>query len=364
MRIAYITIHIAPEIMHGGVGKKIKTQTDIWSEYGHEVVIFNLTPQEIKPGNARQFIFNTNSGLLKREFGRTSALKRMITSIRQWNPDMIYLRYGLYAYPLHHIFRIAPVFLEINSNDKDEYKSRGKFLYWMNRMTRNLIFGPSAGIVSPTSELTHILSLGNKKPSTVISNGIDFNTVSILPPTKNTSPVITMVASPGMNWHGVDKLIDLAKMHPDLHINIVGYSANDMKMPIPANVTLHGFLNRTQIHEVYKFTDVACGTLALHRKGMEEACALKVREALEFGIPMLIGYSDPDLAQVTLDTILKIKNYENNILENHETIYRFAWDMIGRRVDVDQIYPYLDQRKKEENRLSFFKQVLDTPGSL
>ena len=34
MRIAYVTVHVAPEIMQGGVGKKIKTQMRIWREHG------------------------------------------------------------------------------------------------------------------------------------------------------------------------------------------------------------------------------------------------------------------------------------------------------------------------------------------
>jgi hypothetical protein len=31
--------------------------------------------------------------------------------------------------------------------------------------------------------------------------------------------------------------------------------------------------------------------------------------------------------------------------------------MIGKRVDINSVAPYLDQRKKEETRLEFFEQI-------
>jgi uncharacterized protein (UPF0276 family) len=105
-------------------------------------------------------------------------------------------------------------------------------------------------------------------------------------------------------------------------------------------------------------TDVALGTLALHRNQMQEASVLKVREALAFGIPVVIAFRDTDLHDVKLDTILRIPNTEENVKENAERIRSFAYDMIGKRVDINLVAPYLDQRKKEETRLEFFNQLI------
>ena len=104
---------------------------------------------------------------------------------------------------------------------------------------------------------------------------------------------------------------------------------------------------------------MACGTLALHRKDMDEACTLKEREALAYGLPVILAYHDSDLSEVTLDTILKIPNTENNVIENYERIRKFAYDMLGRRVDIEKVYPYFDQREKEQSRLEFFQKILD-----
>jgi glycosyltransferase involved in cell wall biosynthesis len=359
MRIAYVTIHVAPEIMQGGVGKKIKSQISIWRENGHEVTLFSLTPAEIPFPGERQFVFESRVNLFKREIERATVLRQMLAAIQQYKPDIIYLRFGLYSYPLHDLFKIAPVILETNSNDVNEYRKRGAFFYWMNRLTRNMTFGPAVGLIVPSYELVDILLPKHDKPVCVISNGIDLKDAESLPPTKNSKPVITLVGSPGMEWHGVDKLIKLAEFQPDLTINIVGYAQKDINQVVPPNVKLHGFLNKQGVRDVLANTDVACGSLAVHRNKMEEASVLKIREALACGIPVIIAYRDTDLNEITLDTILRIPNTENNIIENAERIRNFAYDMIGRRVDLEAVAPYLDQRQKEKTRLAFFQQILN-----
>ncbi|MBL7942461.1 MAG: glycosyltransferase family 4 protein, partial [Flavobacteriales bacterium] len=306
MRIAYVTVHVAPEIMQGGVGRKIRTQMSIWRGLGHEVTLFSLTPAEIPFPEERQFVFDAKTNLLKRESNRASGLRRMLDSIREYKPDIIYLRFGLYSYPLHRLFKIAPTVLEVNSDDRVEYSTRGKFFYWLNRLTRGLTFGPAAGVITPTRELTRIYPMRRDQAVTVISNGVDIDSVEILPPPQNDKPVLTLVGSPGMNWHGMDKLIQFAQMNPDMYVNIVGYSAKDVSMAIPSNVTMHGYLSYTQIRDVLTKTDVVCGTLALHRKNMQEACPLKVRESVLYGVPLILAYHDTDLSDLNLPTILQI----------------------------------------------------------
>lgn len=362
MRIAYVTINIASEIMHGGVGKKIKSQMGIWHKLGHEALLFSLSPSAIPFPDARVFLYKTEMksvlDLPRRELSRTAEFKRMFAEIKRYQPDVIYLRFGLYFYPLHWLFKLAPVILETNSNDIVEYRTRGTFFYWMNRLTRNLTIGPASGVIVPSQDLVDELYPDGKKKTIIMSNGINMDDVEILPPTGNKTPVITLVGSPGMNWHGVDKLISLGRLFPDLTIHIVGYAKHDVSGDAPPNVHLHGFLGREQIREIFMKTDVASGSLALHRIHVNRISVLKIREALAYGLPILLANSDTDLEHVDLDTILKIPNHEENVIQNAERIRQFAYDMIGRRVDIDLVAPYLDQRKKEENRLAFFEAIL------
>ena len=242
MRIAYVTIHVAPELMQGGVGGKIKTQMNLWREAGHAVTLFSLTPAEIPFPEERQFIFGNKTRFLKREINRASGLMQMLDAVREYGPDVIYLRFGLYSFPLHRLFKIAPVVLETNGDDRQEYKKRGPFFYWMNLFTRRLTLGFAAGIITPSHELVDVLLPRHNKPFAVISNGINLTQIEVLPPPQNNQPVITMVCSPGMKWHGVDKLMRFAEQAPDVIVNLVGYSAKDLETPSPPNVKLHGFL--------------------------------------------------------------------------------------------------------------------------
>jgi glycosyltransferase involved in cell wall biosynthesis len=363
MKIAYVTINVASNIMMGGVGAKIKRHVSLWKEMGHEARIFSLAPENVPMPDSEQFVFASLTKLpilkfLTLEFSRSHTLRRMIKAIEEHNPDIIYLRFGLYTFPLHGLFKIAPVILEVNSNDLDEYfVLRGYFFYWLNRITRNITFSLSSGLVPVSRELAQLNS-NFKKPYRITSNGIDLDAYEGMVPPSNRTPVLTIIGSPGMSWHGMDKLLPLAERFPDLTINIIGYGPQDFSEPIPANIIAHGYLDQTAIKEILAKTDVVFGTLALHRKNMEEVPPLKVREALAFGIPVIVAYTDTDLQHLDLPTVLRIPNTEENVLDGAETIRQFAYDMMGRRVDIDAVKPYIDQRAKEEQRLVFFTEIL------
>lgn len=354
MKIAYVMLAIAPEIINGGVGEKIKKQMSLWNEYGHEVCGFALAPQPFALPDVRLFMFDA-PGFLRREIARAAALARMMDAIASYHPDVIYLRFGLYTHPLYRLFSIAPTVLEINSNDLDEYRARGTFFYWLNRLTRGLTFTLAAGLVASSQELA-AMNAAHKKPTCVISNGALLEEYAPLPAPNNAAPVLTLVGSPGMAWHGADKLIDLARRYPDLTINIIGYSASDMPGALPPNLRALGYLTQQEVRNVLAQTDAAFGTLALHRKNMQEASPLKTREALLYGIPVILAYLDTDLENLNLPALLRLPNTEDNVKERAEEIYAFARRVQGTRIPREAILPRIDQRVKERQRLEFFQR--------
>lgn len=363
MKIAYVTINVAANIMAGGVGAKIKRHVSLWKEKGHTVRVFSTTPEIVPMPDSEQFLFTSLTRLpvlkfLTLEFARSRALHRMISAVREYHPDVIYLRFGLYTFPLHNLFKVAPVLLEINSNDVDEYQIvRGTFFYWLNRITRNITFSLASGLIPVSGELASLNS-NFKKPCCVISNGIDLGAYEQMPPPSNSQPVLTIIGSPGMSWHGMDKLFPLARKYPDLNINIIGYAPQDFSDSIPENIIAHGYLGQDAIKKILAQTDVVFGTLALHRKNMEEVPPLKVREALAFGIPVIVAYTDTDLQYLDLPTVLQIPNTEDNVEQNAAKIHHFAYEMMGKRVDVELVKPHIDQSIKEMNRLAFFEEIL------
>ena len=357
MKIAYVTINVDPKIMDGGVGNKIRKQISIWELMGHSTKVFSLTPAPISIPSANLFIFNNapkvpGLNILIRENSRSLGLIRLLSALRKYKPDLIYFRFGLFTFPLQYLFKIAPTVLEVNSNDLDEYRARGNFFYWLNRITRNVIFSRCAGWVFTSYELANLQQNQKyKKQTCIISNGIELDKYKFLLPTNNQTPVLTLVGSPGMNWHGVDKLFYLAQTYSDLEINIIGYQSKDFDKPIPSNMHLHGYLTPEHVRKILTETDVVFGTLALHRKRMNEASPLKVREALSYGIPIILAYQDTDLIDIKSDQILLLPNTEDNVIENAKRIREFAFQAIGKRIDRNSISDRIDQRLKEKKRL-------------
>jgi glycosyltransferase involved in cell wall biosynthesis len=369
MKIAYVTMNVDINIINGGVGNKINSQISIWESMGHSVALFTLTPGPISLMFARQFIFNGSSRIflfkyLMRELSRSAKLMELIFAVRAYTPDIIYFRFGLFTYPVHWLFGIAPTVLEINANDLDEYRSRGTFFYLLNRFTRNILFSHCAGWVATSYELANLKeNRRHGKPVCVISNGVELAKYEPLEPAGNQTPCLALVGSPGMNWHGVDKLFVLAEKYPELTINIIGYQREDFDYSIPSNVHLHGYLKREDVKKILAKTDVVFGTLALHRKNMNEASPLKVREALGYGIPVILAYTDTDFTDIDSDCFLVLPNSENNIVENVKLIRDFSFHVLGRRINRDLVSRRIDQRLKEQKRIDFFGDVMKTVRS-
>ncbi len=365
MRIAYVTLHLDSSILNGGVGKKIQTQISHWKSAGHQVHLFLHGPDKNDFPESTSFQYKKKNsfpliGFICKELSRIQALANLIQAVREFKPNLIYLRFGLFCFPLQKIFPIAPVIVELNTLDQQEYRYRGAVYYWMNRVGRRIILSRAAGLTATSLEIAnHPTNICFNKSTIVISNGMDLRNFEILPPTHNVVPHLVFIGTPGYPWHGVDKIIEFAILKPDIHIDIIGYSKYDLNVEkIPENVTCHGFLQSNEYKKIFSSCDVAIGTIALHRKNMEEASPLKVREYLVYGLPVIIGYHDTDLSNRQFEFVCQIPNNDNNVQEYFEQIYSFACQMMGKRVDRNLIAPIIDQGLKEKKRLEFFAQII------
>ena len=362
MRIAYVALGIEPHNLAGGVGRKIHTQLQLWTESGHVTRLFALVPQCADPEVYTYSAYSNLPGIKQasRAISRSRALGKLIAEVQGLRPDIIYLRFGSYLYPLHRLFRIAPVVAELNSNDIAQRSLQGAYAYWLNFVTRALVLRNVVGLIAVTGEIMRLpANRRYGKPSCVIGNGIDLGRYDPLPAPRHARPTLTLVGSPGMRWHGVDKLAYLARACPDLTVNIVGYGAKDLAYPLPANVKASGLLNEAGVRAVLMETDVACSSLALHRNRMEEGSTLKVPEAMAYGIPILLAYRDTELSDLQSDCILQLPNTEDNVASHVDEIRSFAYRMLGRRLSREDVAPCIDQRLKEKRRLAFFAQMME-----
>ncbi|MBL8080147.1 MAG: glycosyltransferase family 4 protein [Anaerolineales bacterium] len=359
MRIAYVSLHW-PRTRDSGVGKKIQSQIAAWRKMGHEVCLFMHTAEYKTPADlidANYFFYNV-TGKVRTEFNRVAAARQMFAALQDFLPDIIYLRYGIYVYPLHLLSNIACVIEEINTNDLTQHEGLGLIYSVYNRLTRGILFRRIHGLITVSRELANSSAFaGYHKPTQVIANGINLKEFPLLPAPANKNPRVVFIGNPGYAWHGMDKLVMLARLTPDVHLDIIGYHELPELEPLPANISLHGYLGFQDYIKVLEMADVAISSLALHRVHLEEASPLKSRECLAFGLPLVIAYVDTDLDDLNFDFILRIPNKEDNIQTHAQVIRDFAYRMRGVRVER-KLVERLDQLNKELKRIAFFEGVL------
>lgn len=360
MRIAYVSLHW-PRTLISGVGKKIIRQINAWTTAGHEVKFFmhSIRRESDAPLIPGEVFYYPESGRLAGEWNRVIAARNLLNAVKSYRPDIIYLRYGMYVYPIHHLAKIAPLVEEITTNDLVQHEGLGIIHSLYNRLTRGIILRRTSGFVCLSNELANAsFNAVFQKPTRVIGDGIDLDNIQPLPAPNNIQAQVTFMGSPGSLWQGVDKLVFLARAFPEMGIHVIGYDHIDGVSSLPDNMRLYGYLNTQEYIKVLAGMDCAIGSLGLHRIQLNESSPLKTRECLALGLPMVLSYKDTDLDDLECDFLLKIPNAEDNIQTHAQAIYDFAYRMRGRRVERKQIVR-LDQTRKESERIAFFKELLN-----
>ena len=363
MRIAYISLHW-PRPLSSSVGKKIGNQIRVWKNLGHTVQFFShlhSAHANEKLVEGQHFYYKNDKGLFSSEWNRIAAARRLLESVRVYQPDVVYFRWGMYVHPMKNIFTIAPTIIEVNTNDYEEHKLLGYTKNYYNHLTRSILLGNAAGHVFTSKELAKnpVFSKFNK-PYTVITNGIDLENTPFYPAPDNTHPHLIFIGTPEMSWHGVEKLVLFAQSFPDIYIDVVGYKSLNNTSEIPSNMIFHGYQRGTQYENLLSSADAAIGTLSLHLISMREASPLKIRDCAARGIPCILPYEDTDLCDLDCRELLNIPNTPDNITTHGVEIHDFVKRMQGKRLERSLVKSRIDIIQKEKLRLDFLNSIFLT----
>jgi glycosyltransferase involved in cell wall biosynthesis len=288
--------------------------------------------------------------------GRFVARELLSVQVALWRPDVIYLRHTTVSPSLLALAAAFPTVVGGDLDDLDEFRIRSPLRYWYARVTRDRLLRRARRIVVVTNELARhpaIVRLG--RPVSVFPNSIDLACYAELPPPENTSPRLVFIGSPRLAWAGVDKIARLASQFPSWRFDVVGPGPEELP-GTPANVVIHGPLEREEYVPIMAQADVAIGPLALHRKGLSEASALKVAEYLACGIPVILGNAEtafPDGAPF----LLQLPNTEDNVDAATDEIRAFLDRWRGRRVPRSAVSS-IDSAVVERGRLSAILDVM------
>jgi glycosyltransferase involved in cell wall biosynthesis len=338
-----------------GPFKKIDAQTRIWADEGVAVGLYVLTTAEHRAAWAA---LPYAREVIARSRGPRLALQkeRLLGAALAWQPDLVYHRWSL-PYPgLIRAVRTMPFVFEVNSDDVAEYDLTMPAKARINRATRGLILRRAAGLTFVTQELRTATAFAPyRNRSVIIANGINLDDVPSAPAPVHDRPRLLLIGQPDCPWHGIDKVVWLAKQEPGWDFDVVG-PRPDEAPGAPGNLTVHGLLSASEYQPLLAQADVGLGSLALHRKAMNEASPLKVREYLASGLPAIIAYVDTDFPNGS-DHLLALPNVERNVCDGVQQIEQFVQRWRGRRVPRSEL-AHLDHRTKERARLEFFRSLL------
>lgn len=362
MKIAYI---LDDDIStRTGVVKKIESKINLWKEFGYTVKVFTLRSKQLESiieGGVVISKLHLEAGLGEKFFQQCKNIKTLDKHLSDFKPDMIYIRQiKYYPYLVSVLKKNAPYIVEINTNDLEEAKLSSKIIYYYKKLTRDFLLRDASGLVSVSQELIEnkIFSKFNK-PSIFIGNGYDFRKVTYQKTSFSEPAKFVFIGTPGQAWHGVDKVLLLAKKLTENEFHIIGPGIQNLKN-VSKNIIAHGYLDQEKVEEIVSSCDIGISTLALHRNNMKEASPLKSRQYLAQGLATIIAYKDTDLPN-DLDFILNIGNYEDNVKENLDTIEDFVKNLKNLKSSeiVKQSKNYLDYHSKEKKRFMFFQKVLN-----
>lgn len=369
MKILFLTPTSLNE--YSGIDKKILAQYQALKNN-------NLDPElcyvDRKKGIERK-IFQKNI-LLKKNKLKSRIFLKLFSLLLRWNfrdvedyiyrnnIELIYIRYeiasnyGFIKFLKNLKIKNIKILLEIPTYPYDQELLNGNFKlklrYLIDKYYRKSLKKYVNKIITFTDD-KEIYGI----PTINIFNGVDINNISLIE--KKESEEIRFIGVAGLSfWHGFDRFIlsmkEYYKKNPKRKIifNIVGDGNKDyinkLKNIVKENkleryVIFHGFKFGKELDEIYNYSDIAIGSLGVHRVGIQKASVLKVREYCAKGIPFILGYQD-DSFEKNLEFYYQVSNDES--LLDIEKIIEWYKNL---KVTPEEI------RKYAEDNLSWDKQM-------
>lgn len=179
------------------------------------------------------------------------------------------------------------------------YKIKSFFKYFLNYFVFKKCAEISSGFVAVTPEIADYVTKASlkRKPFFVYPNGLSVKKETSLREDlrSNDLPEILFVASTFVPWHGLDLILkDVFTSNQKFILHLIGnIFEDDLKIARQdSRIVIHGVLSQAEIQKISSKCWVGLSSFALHRKGMRQACTLKVREYLENGLCIYSGHED------------------------------------------------------------------------
>lgn len=284
------------------------------TETSMDSVIFS--PVDVYPQSQNLIVYGTvypSDRPLRKLYNWMKLKKEYYTWLRTQQKffDVLLIRYSVHDPLLLHFLMTSniPILLVHHTLEVPELKSLGKIgkiRAIADNFIGNFCISFSSGVIGVTNEIikyekSRLICQAKSKKSIVYPNGIFIDEDNVFKDNdfviknKSDTPEILFVASYFFEWHGLDLLLqDLRNTESNFILHIIGV-VNDSHKKIADNdhrVIFHGSLSKMEINTIANNCSIGLSSFALNRKGMSEACTLKVREYLSLGLPVYSGHYD------------------------------------------------------------------------
>ncbi len=221
--------------------------------------------------------------------------------------DVVLLRHSVFdVFQASLSKSVRNIWLVHHTLDLPELQSlgpiKGTTLRFFEQLIGNSSLRYAAGHVCVTEEIANSVrkrvgEAGHNKSIIIYPNG---SSARLKPAEDNRGSriVLLFVASALPSWHGMDLLAEsLRSSSKDVELHVVGniLPAAIIGAEEDRRFVFHGEQSMDRVRQIGAGAHVAISCLALERKGMQEACPLKVRDYLMLGIPVYGNYRDPGL---------------------------------------------------------------------
>ena len=204
-------------------------------------------------------------------------------------------------------------------------------------------------------------SLGMKKKTKLVGNGISVNDIPFYKERKNDTKTLNLICISGLGfWHGYDRLIKSLYQYKvergtlPFNFFIIGEGPEKdnllslvKKLEIEENIFFEGYKSGKELDLLMEKMDIAISSLCLFKKDLYCASELKVREYTARGIPFVLACEDFDFPD-KLDFVYDVINNESII--DLEKIKHWYINLQNKYQDFSYIreyaYKHLDMQKK------------------
>lgn len=284
--------------------------------------------------------------------------------LRRWldraQPDLVIVRYGFATATLVRLARRLPLMLEIHSDDTRELPDRRSVRTYAKlsaRLFRAPLLRNIRGAMFVSTDLERLdVFAAIRPPRAVIPNGVPVP-AGALPVPDNDRAVVGYSVGYRAPWQGLDRLAQLAEQLPEFDFVLVVPEASIADEIDTSTVRIVVAEDPDHYRSLISQFDVALGGLALDRKGIEWASALKVRESVSLGIPTLLFSRDEDLDDLDTPTVSTAARGPWDPVELAPVVRDFVLAARGRRVP-DEIRRRVDVTAKAARYAALAKAAL------